>query len=521
MANDASRRVFLKEAAAATVAGALVAQQMPAVATAATSPAGPSYRNATDLVAALANKTVSSRELVDDAIARIEAFDSKINAVVVRDFAAAQEAATAADTALARGERRPLLGLPMTVKEQFNIAGLPTTWGNPKFKDWRPAADALAVARLKAAGAVILGKTNVPLNLADWQSYNEIYGTTNNPWDLARTPGGSSGGAAAALAAGFVALELGSDIAGSLRAPAHFCGVFAHKPSLDLVPQRGGGPPETPNIPIRGDLSVAGPMARSAADLALEMDVLSGPDEMWDGIGYRLALPPPRHDALKDFRVLVIDTHPLCPTASSIMGALDRLAERLGKTGCAISRASPLLPDMARTTRLHAELLAASRGVDLPEAARQGVEDAAKALPQNDDSITAYRLRGTTISHPDWVRVSRVRSGMRQRWQNLFQDFDVVLCPVMPTPAFPHDHSPGRTRQLEIDGRQVAYGDQIAWASIATLTGLPATVMPIDRSGSGLPIGVQIIGGYLEDRTTISFAELIEREYGGFVAPPL
>ena len=269
------------------------------------------YRSATELVAALAGKRISSVELTDFSISRIEANDKSINAVVVRDFDRARIGAAAADAALARGERRPLLGLPMTVKEQFNVAGLPTTWGDPKFKNWQPSADALAVARLKAAGAVILGKTNVPLNLSDWQSYNEIYGTTNNPWDLARTPGGSSGGAAAALAAGYVSLELGSDIGGSLRAPAHYCGVFAHKPTLDLVPLRGAGPPDTPAYPGRGDLAVAGPMARSAADLALELDVVAGPDEMSDGIGYKLALPAPRHQNIKSFKVLLIDTHPL------------------------------------------------------------------------------------------------------------------------------------------------------------------------------------------------------------------
>jgi amidase len=318
MATDPNRRTFLGGVGAATAIAADANAAEPARTSAA--PADMAYRRATELVEALATGRVSSRELVDGAIARIEALDTKINAVVVRDFAAARAAATAADAALARGERRPLLGLPMTLKEQYAVAGLPTTWGKPEFKDWRPAEDALSVARLKAAGAIILGKTNVPLNLADWQSYNAIYGTTNNPWDLTRTPGGSSGGAAAALAAGFVALELGSDIAGSLRTPAHYCGVYAHKPSTDVVPQRGGGPPGVPPIPFRIDLAVTGPMARSAADLALELAVLSGPDERWDGIGYRLALPPARHDTLKDFRVLVLDSHPLAPppTASRV-----------------------------------------------------------------------------------------------------------------------------------------------------------------------------------------------------------
>jgi amidase len=221
MTTDLSRRSFLTGFAAAAAGGLrpgtqAVAGEDPTFA----------YRTGSELRAALIDRTVSARELLDAAIARIEALDPKINAVVVPDFDRARTTAAEADAALARGERRPLLGLPMTVKEQFNITGLPTTWGDPKFKDWRPDSDALVVQRLKTAGAIILGKTNVPIDLADWQSYNDVYGTTNNPWDADRSPGGSSGGSAAALAAGFVPLEFGSDIGGSLRAPAHFCGVF-------------------------------------------------------------------------------------------------------------------------------------------------------------------------------------------------------------------------------------------------------------------------------------------------------
>ena len=231
---------------AGLAATAAAARLLPTTASAA--PAAP-YLSATELLRMLAQREVSARELTESAIARIEALDHKINAVVVRDFDRARAAADAADVALAGGEHRPLLGLPMTVKEEFNVAGLPTTWGIEKFRDWRPDADALAVQRLKAAGAIILGKTNVPAGLSDWQSYNPVYGTTNNPWDLGRSPGGSSGGAAAALAAGFVPLELGSDIGGSLRCPAHFCGVFAHKPSLDLVPKRGARLPRNAGDP--------------------------------------------------------------------------------------------------------------------------------------------------------------------------------------------------------------------------------------------------------------------------------
>jgi amidase len=357
--------------------------------------------------------------------------------------------------------------------------------------------------------------------IRDWQSYNEIYGTTNNPWDLGRSPGGSSGGAAAALAAGFVSLELGSDIGGSLRAPAHFCGVFSHKPSLDLIPQRGAGPPQTPPVnPVRGDLAVIGPMARSAADLALELEVLAGPDELMEGVGYKLALPPPRHQKLADFRVLVIDKHPLCPTANSITAALDRLAERLAKLGCQVTRESPKLPDLALTTRIYRELLAAFFTADLTPEDRERVEAAAKSLSPGDQSMSATQLRGLTMSHSEWIKESRIRGGLRARWQALFREVDVVLCPPMPTVAFPHDHAAQRMRQLDVDGTKIPYNDQLAWAGIAILTGLPATTAPIARTEGGMPIGVQILGGFLEDPTTITFAGMIEREFGGFTPPP-
>jgi amidase len=480
------------------------------------------YRTAAEFVRMLAAREISAGELCDAAIARIEALDPGINAVVVRDFDRARDAAAAADAALARGEgeRRPLLGIPMTVKEQFNLGGLPTTWGHAQFRDWRPDADALTMARLKAAGAIVLGKTNVPAGLADWQSYNEVYGTTNNPWDLGRSPGGSSGGGAAALAAGMVPLEFGSDIGGSLRAPAHFCGVFSHKPSLDLVPQRGSGPPQTPAFATRGDLAVIGPMARSAGDLALELDVIAGPDDEAEGVGYRLALPPPRHDRIGDFRVLVIDEHPLCPTARSISGAVNDLAERLGKLGCRVMRSTPALPDLARTTRLYVELLSAYFGADLAPERREDLAAKAAGLAADDDSLRACRLRGVTMRHGDWIAATRSRFGLTGRWRALFRDIDAILCPAMPTPAFPHDHSPIDERILDIDGSAVPYGNQIVWATIAVLNGLPATTLPIGRSPEGLPIGAQLVGGFLEDRTTIALAGLIEREFGGFVPPP-
>jgi amidase len=480
------------------------------------------YCTITELVEGLRSRRNSAAEVVDHTIARIEALDSDVNAVVVRDFECAREAAKAADAALARGERRPLLGVPMTIKEAFNVAGLPTTWGSPRFAHFVPEDDALVVSRLRSAGAIVLGKTNVPLALADFQSYNEIYGTTNNPWDLGRSPGGSSGGSAAALAAGFGPLSFGSDIGGSLRMPAHFCGVYAHKPSLGLVPMRGYNAPPSAPLPGHGDLAVLGPMTRTAADLALALDVVAGPDEQSEGIGYRLALPPPRHARLADFRVLVIDTHPLMPTGNAVRDAIHRLSDRIAKTGAKVAHSAVSLPDLADSARLYMRLLTSAKSVGMPRDHYEEAKLAAAALDPADTSLQAERTRGTVMTHRDWLETDRARLRIEQRWSEFFHDWDVVVYPSASVPAFPHDHSvPIEARHLGIDGDQYPYYDAcFVWADPAGTCGLPATAAPIDQSPAGLPIGVQIVGPFLEDRTTITFAELLEREYGGFIPPP-
>ena len=450
------------------------------------------YASARDQVAALAARKVGALELTDAAIALIESRDDALNAVVVRDFDRAREAARAADAAIARGETGALLGLPMTVKESQNVGGLKTTWGFEFAKDYVAPADSVGVSRLKAAGAVILGKTNVPVALADFQSVNPIYGRTNNPWDTRRTPGGSSGGGAAALAAGMVSLEFGSDIGGSIRNPAHFCGVFGHKSSWNLIPQRGHSPPMTDGGGV--PLAVLGPLARTAGDLQLGLDVLAGPEDL-EGVGYALALPAPRHDRLADFRVLLLDRHPLAEVDDEVRAGLDGLAGALERMGAKVSRDAAPLGDLAAYHGAYFALLNAALSRGAPNAAGPSGAEFQNML---DAQVVA-----------------------RRRWLEIFRDVDIILAPVHGTPAFEYyDPNSGPERVLQVNGKSTAYFAQLAWAGIATYGNLPATAFPLGVSKAGLPFGAQAIGPYLEDRTTIAFAGMVEREFGGFRRPP-
>jgi amidase len=337
------------------------------------------------------------------------------------------------------------------------------------------------VARLKAAGAVILGKTNVPPFLADWQSDNPVYGRTSHPLDPARTPGGSSGGSAAALASGMVPLEFGSDIGGSIRVPSAFCGVFGHKPSYGLVSQRGHAPPGLDGAPP--PLNVVGPMARSVADLVLALGIVAGPADE-EAVGYRRRLPPPRHERLADFRVLIVDRHPLARVEGEIVAALDRLAANLETAGARVDRHSDRLPDLAEAHEIYVGILMTAMTRGAPP--QPGLMDAHAYMTALDRQLV-----------------------VRRRWGALFEAYDVVLAPCFGTTAFAHQDGDFPNRILVIDGVETPYGQQVAWPGMATLANLPATAAPVGASSSGMPIGVQIIGPYLEDFTTLAFAGLI------------
>lgn len=480
------------------------------------------FLSTTEMAAMLDAGQVSATDLTEESIRRIERQDTPLNAVVVRDFGRAREAAAQADADRAKGDRRPLLGIPITVKEAFNVQGLPTTWGQPTSEPAEAGSDAVAVARLKRAGAIVIGKTNIAAQLADWQSFNPVYGTTSNPWDVSRTPGGSSGGSAAALAAGFVSLELGSDLGGSLRIPAHCCGVFAHKPTFGLVPMRGFVPPGTPVLSISHDIDcgVVGPMARTAADLALALDVLAGPDDA-DALAYSLKLPAPRHSALGQYRVLLLDHHPMAPVDDEVLTVLHRFANDLEREGCQVGRRSTLLPDLESSATLFTQLVMSFFGADMPEAAYEGAHAYLASVPKTERSAPAMQeLRGLVASHRDWIALDRARLGLVHQWRQLFKQWDVVLCPVMPTTAIAHDHGDMNGRHIRVNGHQVPYKAQALWATVASVAGLPATAMPIGIGSSAMPVGAQVIGAHLEDRSTLSFAQLAERAFGGFVIPP-
>ncbi|WP_218510005.1 amidase family protein [Variovorax sp. dw_308] len=440
---------------------------------------------ATQLVDALATRQVGALELCDAAIARIEALDGEINAVVVRDFERAREQARAADVALGKGARGALLGVPMTVKESFNVAGLPTTWGLEFAKQIPVKQDAVAVSRLKAAGAVILGKTNVALALGEWQSVNPVYGRTLNPLDTSRSPGGSSGGAAAAVASGMVPLEVGSDIGGSIRVPAHFCGVYGHKPSVGLLPGRGHDFPGAASA-VADVIAVIGPLARSADDIERALDVLAGPD-VDDAAAWCLELPPARHAQPSGLRVLVMTTHPCASVSAEVQAAVEATAQRLARAGAQVSHGSDLLPDLEAMHKMYAAMLKAV---------------VTRGAPDAPPSISAH----------EWFTMLDRRAQLRVTWRKLFESFDVVLCPPFGTAAFPHIPGPidWNTTMLSIDGASTRYHEQLAWAGAATTAGLPATVAPVGKSAEGMPIGVQIIGPLLEDRTTVAVARWLQ-----------
>lgn len=432
------------------------------------------------LATALAIRTrkLSVAEAVDAAITRIEKRDATINALAVPDFARAYETARAMDKAVRRFDQ-PLFGVPMTVKESFDVAGLPTTWGHPAYRDTPAPADSLLVRRLKAAGAVIIGKTNVPVDLTDWQSFNPVYGRTVNPHNPERSPGGSSGGSAAAVASGMVPCDYGTDIGGSVRVPAHFCGIWGHKTTWGLVPKHGHDHPAAARregfvAAHDGVLSIAGPLARSAPDLAVLVE-----------IGAEVPLRR-RPKPLKECRLLAIADLPGAPVDASVREPFEAALETLARAGVKIDRTSELLPDQVEQQRRYLKMMniAMARGAPAPG--------------------------GTRATATDWFDLLDAQATSAARWEVLFGTYDFVLAPPAPVLAVPHSDKAVFRGTLDIDGAEVPGGSGLAWAGLATFPGLPATVLPIGSGtylGAELPCGMQVIGPRWRDLDCIAAAE--------------
>ena len=424
------------------------------------------------LAAQIREGKLTPLEAVDAAIARIEALDGPLNAVVVRDFDRAREMAKAMD-GLDIKDSQPLFGVPMTVKESFNVVGLPTTFGHLQFKDHIARQDAVVVQRLKAAGAIIIGKTNVPPDLADLQSNNPVYGRTNYPHDHSRVAGGSSGGGAVAVASGMVPLEYGSDIGSSIRNPAHFNGIYGHKTSFGLVSRRGHTHPLAGHNDVHdGPLSVVGPLARTAQDLAVLLDVTA-------------TFPLRRKGkALKDCRMLAMTEHPASEVDAAVSGPIEAALDALARAGVSVDRSSDLLPDLAQQHADYLRLLNVAM---------------ARGRPSAD---------GKTMALADYYQLLDVQARNEYAWGALFEHYDFVLAPPLAMLAYPHDATPIAERRITINGRDSAFADTLAWAGLATFPNLPSTVVPIGGTGN-LPCGMQVMGPRWGDYDCIAAAGVI------------
>lgn len=475
------------------------------------------YQSAHQLAASIQAKDISAVELLQHFLSRIERHNPKLNAVIWMDAEQALARAAEADAALARGEIWGALhGVPLSLKESYQVAGSPTTWGVPALKDNVTETTAIGAQRLMDAGAIFFAKTNVPIHLADWQSFNEIYGTTNNPWDLTRSPGGSSGGSAAALAAGLTGIEAGSDIGASIRNPAHYCGVFGHKPTFGAIPSRGQS---MPGVYAASDISVIGPMARSAADLEVALDAMAGPD-LLDDTGWRLELPDAQQTSLKDFRVAVKLNDPNSEVDQAYADQMQGLVEKLAAAGATVNDNAHTDIDTSRLHEVYLMLLRAATSSRLSDDEWAHWADVAAKLGDADLTYLARMARANTLSHRDWLRLNNERHAMRFKFAEFFQDWDILLCPAAASAAFPHDQVGERhDRTISVNDQEVPTTDQLFWAGFSGVVYLPSTVGPAGLQADGLPVGYQAIAGHLRDKTAIRFAQCVEREIGGFIAP--
>lgn len=468
-------------------------------------------------LAELRSGRIGAGELLEATLARIARVNPTLNAVVAVDADAARRDALESERRYGAGAPRALEGLPITIKDAYDTEGLVSTAGVPANRQRVPERDAAAVARLRAAGAVIVGKTNVPPYSGDFQTANAVYGRTANPYDIARSPGGSSGGAAAAVASGMASFELGSDLGGSIRWPAHACGLFGLKTTWGLASTRGHVPPP-PGATYESELSVAGPLARSAADLDLVLGVIAGPVDP-AGVPPRIAAP--RHLAPKGLRVALWSHDPLVPTQRAVSEGVERAAAALSAEGAIVDDAArpdmPLAQVFENFALMNHALLAAG----LPAHVRDRIAAMGDDLPQGDTSHRALQARGARVDVTTWRAIQDTRQALRRALADFFTRHDVILMPPAPTVAIPHDAGADlHARRLDIDGEPRPYFDFLVWSALASFGQTPAAVAPAGLTALGLPTGVQILCAEGADRSAIAIAGMIERLLGGFTAPP-
>lgn len=456
--------------------------------------ADPALLTTTEQGAAIRRGELGSVELLDAHLARIERLNPQVNAVCTMAVDAARRRAMSADEATAKGESwGPLHGVSITVKDAIATAGIRSTGGSPALSNNVPQHDAPVVAAIKKAGAIIFGKTNVPLWSGDFQTFNEMFGTTNNPWDLTRVPGGSSGGAAAAVACGMSSFEIGTDIGGSVRVPSAFCGVFGHKPSFGLIPTLGYL--DEPNGGVtESDVNVFGPIARSCDDLALLMGVLAGPAPD-RAVGWRLELPRCDIGDPRTVRVAAWFDEPSVAMDVEMISILDGVADRLEGVGFQIDRQARPRLDFTKAWLAGGWLIGAACNVS------DGDHD---------------------VSHNEWLLADRERARLRQRWAEFFENVDVLLCPITLTPAFAHQQEGSwATRQFLVNGASVPYYSLEAWPALIGAAYLPSTSTPVGHTSAGLPVGVQVVSPYLHDLRSITMAKFITDVVDGYAVPPL
>ena len=451
------------------------------------------FSSATELAAAIRKGRVSATEVLEAHLAQIEHRNPALNAIVIIDIEGARAQAHQADAALRKGEVcGPLHGVPFTLKDAHLTAGMRTTVGFPLLADYVPLEDSTVTARLRAAGGVLVGKTNVPMMLADYQSSNPVFGRTNNPWNIGRTPGGSSGGAAAALAAGMTPIEIGTDLSSSIRIPAHFCGVCGFKPTENRVPLTGlfPNPKGTPRS-VRL-MSSIGPMARTIEDLGLLYRIISGPDGRDTEVRPCLAEEMPQLE-LKNLRVAIAPTFPGFPVAAEIGHAVEDLARELESFGAIVEEAT--LPELDFTEELSSagKLIGMMLGASQPEEGRRPTTLVAyfNALHRRDQSIV--------------------------EWERFFESCDALLCPASMVTAFPHCE-PGTP--LKVNGRDVDYGMVSAHGALFNYSGHPAVVLPHKLDRDGLPIGLQLVAKRWDDFRLLAIAKAVSAVTGGFQRPP-